>query len=75
MFWYRRERPLRLNNPLYPRWVGEVDTPGSALAVAAQDNHLYVADEQAGVQVFDIVDPADPTLVHTRDTAKLTLVR
>ncbi len=53
----------------YLRWVSEVDTPGSALAVAAKDNHLFVADGQTGLQIISIVDPAVPTVVHTVDAA------
>jgi hypothetical protein len=53
----------------YLRWASEVDTPGSALAIAAKGQYLYVADGLGGLQVVSIIDPAEPAVVHTVDAA------
>lgn len=46
-------------------WLTSNDTPGTALAVAAKDNHLFVADGAAGLQIINVTDPAFPVTVHT----------
>ena len=48
--------------------VGGHDTPGYAWNVVLSGNYVYVADGQAGLQVFDITSPTSPTLVGSHDT-------
>ncbi len=50
-------------------WITSSDTPGTALAVAAKDDHLFVADGAAGLQVINVVDPDFPVTVHTVSAA------
>ncbi len=48
--------------------VGQVDTPGMAFDVAATLGYAYVADGDAGIQVVEIIDPANPRTESTLDT-------
>ncbi len=43
--------------------ISLVNTPGEALYVLRYENYLYVADRQAGLQVIDITDINNPTLL------------
>src|SRR4030067_572258 len=52
----------------YLHWVGRVDTPHYANAVAVLGTHAYVADYDYGLQVIDITDPAAPLVVGYADT-------
>ena len=48
--------------------VGEWDSPGTAYGVA-RDGHLaFLADGGAGLQILDILDPANPVLLGNLDT-------
>ena len=40
--------------------VGGYDTSGYALGVAVAGNYAYVADGDAGLQVIDVSNPANP---------------
>lgn len=51
------------SNPSYLLPRGFVETPGSALGVAAWGNHAYLGDGSAGLQVIDISDPDTPHIV------------
>jgi DNA-binding beta-propeller fold protein YncE len=50
------------------RLVGTCDTPGRALGVAVAGNHAYVADDEAGLRVISVSDPAHPSEVGYYDT-------
>jgi hypothetical protein len=39
-----------------PRLLGWTDTPYSALKLHARDGFVYVADDRAGLQIFDLPD-------------------
>jgi hypothetical protein len=43
-------------------FVGSVDTPDAALALAAADfhNYIFVADRAGGVRVINVTDPFNP---------------
>jgi LVIVD repeat len=43
--------------------VGGYDTSGTAFGVAVSGNYAYVADADAGLQVIDINNPANPQRV------------
>ncbi len=43
--------------------ISLINTPGEALYVLRYENYLYVADRQAGLQVIDITDINNPTLL------------
>ena len=45
------------------REVGYCDTPGYAFGVAVAGNYAYVADDEAGLRVISIADPAHPSEV------------
>jgi hypothetical protein len=48
--------------------VGSIDTPGTAIQVAVSGTYLYVADDNAGLQVIDVTDPENPEIVGVVDT-------
>ena len=50
------------------REVGYCDTPGYAFGVAVAGNYAYVADDEAGLRVISIADPAHPSEVGYFDT-------
>ena len=45
--------------------VGQYNTPGSAVDVGMAGNYAYVADEQYGLRVLDVSNPATPAEVGT----------
>ena len=49
-------------------WVGSVDTPGNARGMAVSGTYAYVADDDSGLQVIDITNPASPQIVGSVDT-------
>jgi len=48
--------------------VSEIDTSGTAQDILIQGNTLYVADAEQGIKIFDVSDPASPTLTGLLDT-------
>jgi len=52
-----------------PRWIGAVDTPGSAHGVAVSGDFAYVADRAEGLAVIDISAPDAPVLVGSFEVA------
>jgi hypothetical protein len=48
--------------------IASRDTPGSAVDVVAVNNIAVVADGDAGISVFNVVDPRSPVLVSQVDT-------
>jgi len=54
-----------------PSQAGYVDTTGFALASTVFENTAFVADYDAGLQIFDISDDTAPTLISTFDTEGL----
>jgi uncharacterized repeat protein (TIGR02543 family) len=44
-----------------PAAVGHYDTPHYALEVAITGTHAYVADDDAGLRIIDVVNPTAPT--------------
>ena len=55
-------------HPYTMQLAGTYDTPGAAYGVAVEGNYAYVADDDDGIQVIDISDPANPTLAGHYDT-------
>jgi hypothetical protein len=49
-------------------YFGSFDTPGNAYGVFVLGDYAYVADSFSGLQVIDVSDPANPSLVGTCDT-------
>jgi hypothetical protein len=49
--------------PFVPILAGGYDTPGSALDVAQVGKFAYVADGTAGLEIYDVSNPASPVLV------------
>ena len=47
----------------YLNWEGSVDTPGIAIDVASVGSYAYVADHFRGLQVVDLSDPQNPSIV------------
>jgi hypothetical protein len=45
------------------QFVGGVNTPGTAVAVAVSGDRAYVADDAPGLQIVDVADPAAPAIV------------
>lgn len=52
-----------------PRVVATLDTTGEAESLALRGTRLYVADGVAGLRVFDVSDPALPSLAGALATA------
>src|SRR3989339_532970 len=62
-----------INYADYLHWVGGVDTEDWVFGVAVSGTHAYVVHNisqpnRSGLQVIDITDPADPTIVGSVDT-------
>jgi hypothetical protein len=49
-------------HPFQPTLLGSYDTPGAAMDVALAGNYVYLADDWAGFQIYDISDPTSPFL-------------
>ena len=54
-----------------PSSIGSADTPGDAGVIATSGNTVFVADYNAGLQIFDISDDTAPTLISTFGTEGL----
>ena len=54
--------------PNPPEIIGSYNTSGSTRGVELYGDYLFAADGSAGVQVFDISDPASPAWVATYNT-------
>jgi len=59
---------IDISVPTAPSLAGSVDTPGSALGVAANGGLAFVADNNQGLRVVDVNSPAAPTEVGFIDT-------
>lgn len=57
-----------LSDPANPAVVATIDTAGSARALVAESNTLYVADGSAGLAIYDISDPTNAALLGTLDS-------
>ncbi len=53
----------RLSDPTDPWVARQVPVPGSALDVAIDGQHAFVADGWSGLQIIDVADPTNPQLV------------
>jgi LVIVD repeat len=53
-----------VSNPTAPSVVSRSDTPGTTLQISLSGGHAFVTDWN-DVRVFDVADPAAPTLVAT----------
>jgi hypothetical protein len=49
--------------------VGSVNTPGIARGVAVTGQCVYVGDYYSGLQVVDVTDPTDPTIIENVKTS------
>ncbi|MEZ4640319.1 MAG: hypothetical protein R2873_04400 [Caldilineaceae bacterium] len=49
-----------MGDPLAPRRIARIDTPGSSWRVAVDGDTVLVADWEGGVRVIDIARPEDP---------------
>lgn len=58
---------LDLSNPLDIQMVGQLEGE-DLLAVDVQGDYAFVGRGTSGIGVYDISDPANPSLVHTSDT-------
>ncbi len=57
-----------LSDPVRPRPVGSVCTPGRAMDVVVRDRFALVADGEAGIAVVDLSRPHQPVLAATYPT-------
>jgi uncharacterized protein YjdB len=51
-----------------PSVTGTYDTPGIACDVCLSGNYAYVADDESGLQIIDVSNPANPILAGTYST-------
>ena len=54
-----------VSNPAIPRVVSTLDTPGSAVEIAATEQHVFLADWES-VRVYDITEPHHPRVIATQ---------
>lgn len=61
-----------LSDPVRPRWVGRVDSPGmtsahdvAATSLSVRDNLLILSDGRAGMSIYRLDDPEQPALTAT----------
>lgn len=59
----RKIHVVNVEDPTAPYLVTSVDTPVFPDGLALKDPYLYVAIQYAGVEIYDITDPALPQLV------------
>jgi len=52
-----------VSNPHRPATLGSIDLPGSSDPLSIGGNHVYVPCGSAGLRVYDISDPTNPTEV------------
>ncbi len=56
-------RILDVTNPTTPTELGSIDTPGEAIDVEYSGTHVYVAESDDGMEVYDVASTANPVLV------------
>jgi hypothetical protein len=56
------KNPSNSEHPQGLYYVGRCNTPDQAMGVIVQGNYAYVADHDSGMQIIEIVNPAQPTL-------------
>ena len=56
-----------------PQRRGSCDTPGTAYSVAVGGGRAYLADANSGLEVFDLSNPAVPTLLGSRSAGMNSL--
>jgi hypothetical protein len=61
-----------LSNPAAPQPSGVYSAARSVRTLALADHYLYVADAQAGLQILDLADPANPILVGSQNELSTT---
>jgi len=59
----RNVRYIDISIPDAPTAGGTLNTPGQAQAVSIYQNKLFVADGEAGLQVYGLANPASPTFL------------
>ena len=47
--------------------IGDYDTPGSANSIFVSNNIVYVADGEPGLQIIDVSNPQNPSLLGSYD--------
>ncbi len=62
--WNTTDGELKLF-PFTPHLAGSYSTPGGARNLTVAGDLLFVGEDDTGLQIFDITDPANPTLVST----------
>lgn len=61
--WFSGIHLYNLGNPLRPRLLASLHTPGSPKGIVVRDDIAYVADDDHGLQVVNIADPLRPRLI------------
>jgi len=52
-----------ISDPLHPHLMGQVDTPGLAMGVAAAGTYAFVADHDEGAHIIRCANPENPVIV------------
>ena len=72
LFYYLASNPSQGSFIAFnPSSIGSADTPGDAGVIATSGNTVFVADYDAGLQIFDISNETAPTLISTFGTEGL----
>ena len=65
---------LNISSPSSPSKVGQVTLPGLVRGVALLGSFAYVADQEGGIQVVDISNPASPLIRGAYTTTNYTWI-
>jgi tRNA A-37 threonylcarbamoyl transferase component Bud32 len=49
-----------VSDPIHPSYLGNYDTPGTAMRVTISEGIAYVADESGGLQIINVNNSTDP---------------
>ena len=59
---------IAIAKPCFPYTVGSFNTRVSATGVYVSDTTVYVADQNGGLQMINVTDPASPKILGVYDT-------
>ena len=54
---------LDISDPILPKKVGEIETPGIVKDIYVHNNYAYIANWREGIRVIDVSDPSEPVEV------------
>jgi len=64
--WHHSLQVVDISNPLNPKIIGSIDTPGPANGISVSGSIVYVAT--SGLQMIDVSNPTNPNIIGSVDT-------